>query len=218
MTHIFWDLDGTLLSTGGKGWPCMLKAAGAVSAVESPSSMSGLSDFQILRKLTGRATGDLETAMSKYLECLQRSLKLGDVEPFHEAARALRALDKAGFQNVIVTGNHSLGARIKLAAAKYSSDIMQLKIFGSLPGREDRFSISKFAMSELSLRRAIFVGDSTNDVEAALKHGLPCVAVATGHHTVEQLKSANPAVTLRRSYNWEELVSAIKTLDTIFLF
>ena len=211
--HVFWDLDGTLLSTGGKGWPCMLKAAGLASTSESPGSMSGLSDFQILRKLNVRAEFDIETAIAGYLNCLQSRLNLNDVQPLHEAAGALRALAQAGVQNVIVTGNHPIGASIKLAAAGYSSDITKLRIFGSLLGREDRYSISKFAMNELSLNKAIFVGDSTNDVETALRHGSPCVAVPTGHHSVEELKSANAAITLSDAYTWEELVEAIYSLE-----
>jgi phosphoglycolate phosphatase len=211
---IFWDLDGTLLSTKGKGWPCMLGAAGLQASSFKPSDVSGLTDFQILVRLTDGHPEDLGFLVSKYLECLDQTLTPGSVEPFQEASRALLHFQNQGWINALVTGNHPSGALIKLKAAGYGQKILDLPLFGSEAYSIDRKSIAARAKSRLGASRVVFVGDSPNDAEAALSHGALCIGVATGHHSEDELREAGASIVLGSRYSWLHLVDAIQSLIT----
>jgi phosphoglycolate phosphatase len=210
---IFWDLDGTLLSTKGKGWPCMVGAAGLQASSFKPSDVSGLTDFQILIRLTDSHPEDLGFLVSKYLECLDKTLTPGSVEPFQEASRALLHFQNQGWINALVTGNHPSGARIKLEAAGFGQKVLDLPLFGSEVDSIDRESIAARAKQYLNVSNVVFVGDSPNDAEAAFSHGASCIAVATGHHSERELVEAGATIVLGRNYSWLELVSAIESLS-----
>jgi phosphoglycolate phosphatase-like HAD superfamily hydrolase len=47
---------------------------------------------------------------------------------------------------------------------------------------------------------ALLIGDSDRDILSAQKNNLKVLAVATGHHRVEELRSLNPDYTL--DFNW----------------
>lgn len=210
---VFWDLDGTLLSTQGKGWPCMISAAGLELSSYKPSDMSGLTDFQILIRLAGSDSGDLNSMAATYLECLQKTLTEGSVNAFNEASLALLDLVDKGWTNAIVTGNHSYGAKLKLRAAGYGEEVLGLPLFGSGADLIDRKSIAARAKMHLGVSDVIFVGDSPNDAEAALSHGASCIGVATGHHSESELREAGASIVLGRNYSWLELVSAIESVS-----
>lgn len=187
----------------------MLMAAGLSSSNKSPDSMSGLSDFQILESLIGEEGPIDEALIATYLRCLSSTLEAGSVVPFDQAWEALFRLDERGVRNVIVTGNHPEGAQLKIRAAGCLDVSMNTKVYGSSTQEPDRLSIAAGALRDLGVNRAVFVGDSLNDVEAARQLGSPCVAVATGHHSDTQLKEAGATVTLGKGYVWSDLVLAI---------
>ena len=128
---IFWDLDGTLVNTGGAGWPCMLKASGRES-IGGFQTFSGLTDFQILAKLSAPYhKGALEETVGVYLDCLAAVLLPQVVKSIESAVDAFETPLGGGFRNVIVTGNHPDGARLKLASAGLSRIAESVPIFGS---------------------------------------------------------------------------------------
>ncbi len=205
---IFWDLDGTLLSTGGRGWPCMTSAAGEIPDLSS-SAFSGLTDFEIMSQLVSQDPSLVADKIESYLECLQRTLKPGSVNRFVEAEFALTALASA-FPTYIVTGNEPRGARIKLTAAGFSSSVLDLPIFGSSVLFPSRIDIARNAASREKLTQGVFIGDSPNDVSAAKGLGWNCVSVATGHHSELQLAAAGADVVLSSNYRASDLIHAVK--------
>lgn len=209
---IFWDLDGTLLSTGGAGWPCMLKAADR-QQTGLFQSFSGLTDFQILAKLTGSfRKDDLEAKVDVYLNCLDDSLSPGLVKTIPSALDAFETLSGRGFRNFIATGNHPTGAQIKLRSAGLDQIAESVPIFGSSVECPDRASIVRTALRHISVEKIILVGDSLNDVETAIDVGAFCIAVETGHHSRTELERAGATRVLPREYRGAELVAAVTDL------
>lgn len=205
---LFWDLDGTLLSTGGKGWPCMTSAAGEVPDLSS-SAFSGLTDFEIMARLVSQDPSLVADKIEAYVECLKHTLQPGSVNRFVEAELALTAL-ASRFPTYIVTGNEPRGAKIKLIAAGFSSSVLNLPIFGSSALFPTRIEIARNAASKEGFTHGVFIGDSPNDVSAAKDLGWNCVSVATGHHSELELAAAGADVILSSDYKASELIDAIE--------
>lgn len=209
---IFWDLDGTLLDTGGAGWPCMLRASGRVPK-DSFQNFSGLTDYQILAKLAGNYRRSLlEKNVGVYLQCLAAVLLPGVVKPVESAIEAFDAPLGKGFRNLVVTGNHPDGARLKLASAGLIRIAETIPIFGSSINCVDRASVVRSALAMNSFEDILLVGDSLNDVETAHEVGARCIAVETGHHTRAELEQAGACRVLPRDYKSAELLVAIEEL------
>ena len=84
-------------------------------------------------------------------------------------------------------------------------------IFGTLdtPWRKPQPEFTRHVLEQLGTdpAHACMVGDSPYDVEAAAVAGMPCYVVATGSHTVEELKAQTNAAGIYR--NLYELGEAV---------
>jgi phosphoglycolate phosphatase-like HAD superfamily hydrolase len=122
-TVLFWDIDGTLLTTGKAGVPAWEAAVREVTGREfelSSIRVPGLTDFQIAKKtfeLLGVDADEstLHRMVRRYEELLPEylPLKQGRVLPnVREILEALRARDDV--RSFLLTGNTRGGARAKL--------------------------------------------------------------------------------------------------------
>ncbi len=199
MTILFWDIDGTLLTTGKAGVPAWEQAVRETTGKEfhlSSIRVPGLTDFQIavrtFEMLGVPATSDLVRRMvARYEELLPSTLPLkqGRVLPnVREILEALRT--RADVRSYLLTGNTRGGARAKLThydLFKYFPD----GAFAEDQGM--RASIAARAV-ELAKRggpviddRLFVIGDTPHDIEAARAIGARTVAVATGGYSIEEL-------------------------------
>ena len=55
----------------------------------------------------------------------------------------------------------------------------------------------------------MFIGDTPNDVRAAIDHDAPSIGLATGHHTATQLRNSGATLVLDRGHGLEELDHAV---------
>jgi len=204
MTILFWDIDGTLLTTGKAGVPAWETAVRETTGKEfqlSSIRVPGLSDFQIAARtfeLLGVPTdGDLLARMVERYEALLPStlpLKQGRVLPnVREILESLRA--RADVRSYLLTGNTRAGARAKLA----HYDLF--KYFPDGAFAEDQGSRSSIARRALELARRggpvtadrIFViGDTPYDIECAAPIGARAITVATGGYSIEELSAHHP--------------------------
>jgi phosphoglycolate phosphatase len=204
MTVLFWDIDGTLLTTGKAGVPAweaaVLEATGRefqLSSIRVP----GLTDYQIAVKtfelLSVEADDVLVRRMVKRYEELLPSmlpLKNGRVLPnVREILESMRG--RSDVRSYLLTGNTRGGARAKLT----HYNLFHYFIDGAFA--EDAGNRSTIAGRALKLARdagpvadeGLFViGDTPHDVECANAIGARTVAVATGGYTLEELESHRP--------------------------
>jgi len=223
MTILFWDIDGTLLTTGKAGVPAwetaVLEATGKefqLSSIRVP----GLTDFQIAARtfeLLGVRPGNgvLERMVTRYEDLLPSTLPLkqGHVMPnVREILEALRARNDV--RSYLLTGNTRRGARAKLT----HYDLF--KYFPDGAFAEDQSVRASIAARALELARRngpvtekqIFVvGDTPYDIEAATAITARTIAVATGGYSLDELSAHRP---------WrvfEELPSPVEFLELIGL-
>jgi phosphoglycolate phosphatase len=204
MTILFWDIDGTLLTTGKAGVPAWEAAVRETTGKEfqlSSIRVPGLTDYQIAARtfelLGVPTTGDVLTRMvTRYEELLPSTLPLkqGRVLPnVREILEALRA--RTDVRSYLLTGNTRAGARAKLT----HYDL--LKYFPDGGFAEDQGNRSTIATRALELAgrsgpvtadRIFVIGDTPHDIECAAPINARTIAVATGGFTVEELSAYHP--------------------------
>ena len=204
MTILFWDIDGTLLTTGKAGVPAWEAAVKAVTGRDfqlSSIRVPGLTDFQIAVRTFEMLGIDADEAMMRrmvrlYEEGLPEALpkKQGRVLPnVREILESLR--DRRDVRSYLLTGNTRGGAKAKL------SHYDLFKYFPDGAFAEDtqaRSSIAARAMElarragPVSEERMFVIGDTPHDIECANAIGARTLAVATGGYTLEELEAHQP--------------------------
>jgi phosphoglycolate phosphatase len=202
---ILFDIDGTLLHTGGAGavaWQRAFLELYEVEANIAEHTHAGMTDPEIaeivFREVLDRDGSDVERAeaIGCYLGHLADAVAESEgyfvIEGIEELLPRLVA---EGILLGVVTGNIEPAAHIKLARG----DLNRYFTFGGY-GSDSR---SRTALTKKALERGaessdkpldpgetIAVGDTPRDVKAGHGAGIQVVGVATGSYSVEELKDA----------------------------
>jgi phosphoglycolate phosphatase len=210
---VLWDIDGTLVSAGEGGRALYAAAferfAGVPLVVRT--TMAGRTDPDILRDTLAAhgvpaAAGSFERFSSLLAAAYEErpDLLRASGRSLPGAARALAALGAASAAvQSVVTGNIRPVARAKLAAFDLAAHL-DLEAGGY--GSDDalRANLVRLARRRAACRHGpafagvdtVVVGDTPDDVRAALAAGARAVAVATGQATAEELAAAGAALVL----------------------
>jgi phosphoglycolate phosphatase len=199
------DIDGTLLVTGGAGakaWQTAFLELHGVEADIEEHTHAGMTDPEIteivFREVVGRDGSEAERAqaIAAYLSHLDAAVKESEgYRVMPGILEILPRLTEAGVLLGIVTGNIEAAAHIKLARA----DLNRYFAFGGYGSdSRDRTELTRKALERgdrvagkpIERSEAIAVGDTPRDVVAGHGAGIRVVGVATGDYTVEQLCEA----------------------------
>jgi phosphoglycolate phosphatase len=202
---ILFDIDGTLLVTGGAGaasWRLAFDELYGIPADIGKFTDAGMTDPDVGRK-TFEAVLNRKPERKEFTRLLERRLHyLHTTVAESEHYRVLPGVEEllpklieGGYLLGLVTGNVEAAAHIKLHRA-------QLNRFFSFGGygsdSTDRGELTKIALKRASLvygepvpaAQAIAVGDTPHDVEGAHAAGIACVGVGSDKFTVDQLRKA----------------------------
>ena len=204
MTVLFWDIDGTLLTTARAGvfaWEDAVRELTGREFELVRMRIAGLTDYQIAKRTfetLGIDTDEtfLHRFVDRYGELLPTSLprKQGKVLP--NVREILEHLSKReDVRSYLLTGNTRAGARAKLT----HYDLIHFFPDGAFAeDTRDRASIARRAL-DLAKRGgavhddAVFViGDTPHDIECANAIGARTIAVATGGYSLEELEAHHP--------------------------
>jgi phosphoglycolate phosphatase len=202
---VLWDIDGTLLTTGGAGavaWQRAFQELYGVEANIDENTRAGMTDPEIteiiFHQVIGREGTPEEHAavVAKYLEYMPEAVAESKgyvVMP--GIAEILPRLAEAGIAQGIVTGNVEPAARIKLERG----DLNKYLAFGGFGSDDrDRTKLTEAAIrrggeaagAPLDLAATIAVGDTPRDVSAGHGAGIRVVGVATGAYSVAEQEEA----------------------------
>lgn len=202
---LFWDIDGTLLTTARAGIASLEDALEQVTGVRTSleeATTAGLTDYAIAEAAL-RAAGDAgdEPRVREFLDVhgaqLHRYLgrRQGRVMPnVREILAGLQGRDDV--VSMLLTGNTEAGARAKLR--HYDLDgYFAGGAFCAGPG--ERSGIARRAV-ELAgqVDAAYVIGDTPHDIEAGDAIGARTIAVATGSYTPDQLAAHEPWTVLEQ--------------------
>ena len=204
MTVLFWDIDGTLLTTAKAGvfaWEGAVRELTGRNFELVSVRIAGLTDYQIAERTfetLGIKTDAqfLRRFVDRYGELLPASLprKQGSVMPnVREILEHLRG--RPDVRSYLLTGNTRAGARAKLThynLIKYFPDGAFAEDTGGR-GSIARRALELAKQSGAVARGGVFViGDTPHDVECARAIDARTIAVATGGYTIEELKAYHP--------------------------
>lgn len=206
---LLFDIDGTLLDTGGSGGASLLDAVEQLFGVSRqelpPLDLAGATDGGVVRRLFQQVGRDFHPdAMAAYVDCylghLDRRLQapgfVGRTLP--GVVELLNALRVAGSADIgLLTGNVRRGAELKLQRFDLQHHFLD-GAFGD--DAEDRNLLGPVAMdrvSSLTGRRyavedVIVIGDTPKDISCAHAIGARCLAVGTGYFEAEALRMHQP--------------------------
>ncbi len=202
---VLFDIDGTILVTGGAGgvaWQRAFEELHGVEANVAEHTDAGMTDPEIaaiiFREVIGREGTQEERskAIGSYLKHLPDTVAESPgyrVMPGVE--ELLDRLIDSGTLLGLVTGNIEAAAHIKLARARLNR-FFSFGGYGS--DSADRTELTEAALNRgalvsggtLSDGACIAIGDTPRDVVAGHGAGIKVVGVATGSYSVEQLDGA----------------------------
>jgi phosphoglycolate phosphatase len=202
---ILFDIDGTLLVTGGAGavaWQRAFRELYGVDADIDEHTQAGMTDPEIaeivFREVVGRegSEGERAQAIAHYLGHLEDAVnESADYRVMPGIEGLLPRLADRGVLLGIVTGNIEAAAHIKLARGNLNR-FFSFGGYGS--DSRDRTELTRRALERggtvsgnpVDPAAAIAVGDTPRDVAAGHGAGIRVAGVATGAYGVEQLREA----------------------------
>lgn len=203
MRLILFDIDGTLIDSGGAGVRSLDLAFKKIFSVEEGFhgiSMAGKTDSQIIKEGLAKHSLSMDGNMNAFIEAYLFHLKQEirnnkkHLKPgIREILELLNPVKEIGLG--LLTGNLEQGARIKLDAFDLNK-YFPSGAFGS--DDEDRNKLLPVAVRrfeklfdvKIAIEESIVIGDTPRDVECAHIYGAICIGVATGPYTFEELVEA----------------------------
>jgi phosphoglycolate phosphatase-like HAD superfamily hydrolase len=226
MRFLLFDIDGTLIDSGGAGIRALNHAFEDMFSVPDAFrtvSMAGKTDLQIVKEgmtIHGlvSSNGIIPEFFDHYIEHLKKNI---DPSRGHLKAGIREALETLShFGNMhtgLLTGNIEQGAMLKLEAFGIAG-YFDIGAFGNED--EDRNSLLPIAVKKLRERRAVtvdysncvIIGDTPRDVECAKPYGAYTIGVATGPYSSESLVSAGADVVFQDLSDTERFIDALKNV------
>jgi len=210
---VLFDIDGTLVLTGGAGIRAMNRAGEAILGLSNLLDgvpVAGRTDWIILHDALKNAGHDLDEALFVRMrdahieflreEILQPGQGVKDVMPgIRELLPALQSRDDVALG--LLTGNFEEAARIKLGHFDLW-DYFRCGAFGD--DAADRNQLVPFAvdrakacgLGEFAFGDVIVIGDTPSDVACARAVGAVPVAVATGTYSLDALRNTGAPIVL----------------------
>lgn len=202
---ILFDVDGTLLTTGGAGasaWSRACEQLHGISVDIEKITESGMTDSAVAKAALHSVLGrdpvpiEVDALTHAYLEYLPDAVAASEryrISP--GIVGLLERLQSAGLTLGLTTGNIEPAARIKLERGGLNR-FFEFGGFGSdsnLRPELTRRAIERgieLSSGELSRDDFIAIGDTPLDILAAHEIGIRIVGVATGLYDVEDLTQA----------------------------
>ena len=211
MYLILFDIDGTLVLTGGAGMRAMNRAC--QDLVRNENAMAGVTfagrtDWSILDDILrnhGHTLDEirLDDLRRRYVVHLEEEIQLPgrgvkDVMPGIRSLLAALA-SREDVRVGLLTGNFIEGARIKLEYFDLWKYFPWGAFGGDAASRNDLVPIAlararEHGIDGVAPSKILVVGDTPNDIECAVVAGATPVAVATGSYTVDQLRAAGAEI------------------------
>jgi phosphoglycolate phosphatase-like HAD superfamily hydrolase len=225
---LLFDIDGTLLDTGGAGAGALLDAAERVFGVHRedlpPLDLAGATDGGVIRKLFVDAKHEFgEEKACAFRECYLKRLQERLRHPefagrlLGGVASLLSRLEQSnGFAIGLLTGNLRRGAQFKLDRFGIAHHFADGGFGDDGEHRNDLGPIAVRRMEVVTGRtfspaQVIVIGDTPKDIACAHAMGARCLAVATGKFDRISLTPLAPWMLLDDLTNEERVLDALES-------
>ena len=219
------DIDCTLIDAHGAGGRAIVRAIDATYGVTGGLdgyTFHGRTDPGIIVDLATRwgapddeVRSGLEACLATYVDLLEEEVAAGTMEVL-PGVRELVA-DLAADERVLLgllTGNTEAGAVVKLAPTGFAG-LFAVGAYGSdSPERSDLPAFAIGRATALTGRRyrgkeIAIIGDTPADILCGVDHAVKAIGVATGRHSVTDLRSYQPDFVFADLSDWRAVHEAI---------
>ena len=220
---ILFDIDNTLLNSGGAGGHAMSRAFADLFGIEDAFGKiesSGRTDLFILQSALehGEVEGSAQDHMSAFVSAYARLLPASLVERSGRVMpgfpQLLNELREAGVQLGLATGNFSEGARLKLEFYELAGHFAGGG-FGEVS--RERSEVVAAAIREVSdggrPEDVMVIGDTPHDITAALANRAIGVGVATGNFSVDELRESGAHITFEDFSDYESAAEQLLNFE-----
>jgi phosphoglycolate phosphatase-like HAD superfamily hydrolase len=208
MKLLLFDVDATLILTGGAGLRALNRTFQKLFSLESAMSgvaPHGKTDPSIVREIFhkrfnsdhGLGEAEMSRILETYVKFLHEEVEITDK---YEVLPGINDIleEMSARQDVVLglaTGNIETGARIKLRRG----DLNRFFAFGGYGSdSESRVALVRKAAERATLRYGLpvpnrdvlVIGDTPRDIEAGREAGFRTVGVATGQYSPDQLRDS----------------------------
>jgi len=206
---LLFDLDQTLVSTGGAGLRALDRACQKLLQIEKAMdgiSPHGKTDPAIVREIlrirvgnTAATNGHIEPILESYLFFLRDEVQQSP--GYRVLPGILQILQEMSEREDVLlglaTGNIELGARVKLQRA----DLNRFFPFGGFGSdSEDRAELVRRGVEKSGVvmdpADVFVIGDTPLDIDAGRQAGFNTVGVATGTYSVDQLIASGATIAI----------------------
>lgn len=219
---LLWDIDGTLLNTGGAGVTPLTNAIS--NFLGKPVSfdrktMSGLTDYQIVSEILNSyevkvpTLEDIENILLEYSLGLKLALTTKPPMVLGQVASVLEDISqRSGYTNVICTGNFYAGAKMKLASCGLDSYFLDENMFCA-NDIGHRSQIVKRVKNKFGNQEARLwvIGDTPHDIIGANANGIGVIAVEGPQFSCEDLLQYSPDFVLSQNWSTSELLKILES-------
>ncbi len=222
---ILFDIDNTLLNSGGAGGHAMNLAFAELFGIEDAFGkieFSGRTDLFILGSalengaIDGGPREHMGAFVSAYKRLLPESLAVREGHLMPGFPQLLDELREAGARLGLATGNFSEGARLKLEFYDLAGHFAGGG-FGEVS--RERSEVVAEAIREVADGAQpgdiVVVGDTPHDITAALANGAIGVGVATGNFSVEELRQSGAQMTFEDFADHEATAERLLTFEPV---
>ena len=217
--RLFWDIDGTLIRTNGAAAIPFKQALSNFLKQEvdlDRKKLSGFTDFEIIQTVSKNYgfkinDEDVEKILENYAQNLPTALNVGNAHPINAISEVLGEIELSSvYESAIATGNCNLGAIAKLTHINLINFFETERIFHASVQNQSRDQIIAKAKESLDPGQVgVIIGDSPKDILSAKANGLRVLGVATGMHSVDELKAFQPDHIVENTWTKKTLIEAI---------
>ncbi len=187
---VLFDVDGTLFDTNylhTLTWSRAFSDAGEWAPMNAIHRLVGMGSDQLVKELLGHESPEAVKARPRRYKEL-----IGEARPFPGADDLLREVHQSGLAVVIATSAVAdeletlldlLESTPMIDAKTTADDIERAK-------PDPEVFIRAMAVGSIDPQRALAIGDSIWDIEAARDAGIGCVAVESGGYSEHELSEA----------------------------
>ena len=207
MKHLLlWDIDGTLIVSGGAGMRALEAALRNVFHIDGSLAdidFAGRTDFWIARQVFQKfglepSAGNFSRYFEGYVTALPAEVANPHARVLPGVREILRAAtEHGGFAQGLLTGNMRSGAQIKLAY----HELWDWFAFGAFADdSEQRNHLGPHAVRRALEKHGInfaaddvwVIGDTPHDIACGKIIGARTLAVGTGSSTLDELRQHHP--------------------------
>jgi HAD superfamily hydrolase (TIGR01509 family) len=188
---VIFDVDGTLVDTNylhTVAWARAVHDAGETASMARIHRLIGMGSDQLVEELLGRANDEVADGHTRHFERL-----MGEIRAFPGAKELLEEVHRRGAKVVLATSANTDQLAAMLAALELPEGVVDHRtnkdeVDQSKPAPD----IFRAAMEDSGLtpERAVVVGDTIWDIQAAANCGLRVVGVLSGGIARRDLEEA----------------------------